>query len=391
MKNLKTASICEGTPELFHKLPATRSHSGLEDHTDTDNLAASSFEQYQQRTADLWLLRIVQRCAAAYQELSNYNCRRAIDILNTLPAQLKRGAWATALYAKCYYELADYRNANTSYEHLRQLEPYRLESMEWYSTVLWHLEDRTGLSVLAQQLMAVSREAAEPWMAAGNGFALQGDHEEALRCFKRASAIRPDKAYTYTLAAYEALEMDEYDRAIAHYQLGIRADIRHYHAWFGLGKVYQKMGKTRYAEYHFRRALEINPSNVVLYCCVGTIVEKRGDLGKALEVYEKALEISPNNKMARFRKIRVMIGLKQYKKALPLLEDLSKTCSTEASIMFLLGKLYRLLGDRTKAMRAFTYARDLHPKLASAITSVMVTGDIDDGDEEAAAVIRDGL
>jgi hypothetical protein len=59
--------------------------------------------------------------------------------------------------------------------------------------------------------------------------------------------------------------------------------------------------------------------------------------------------------------------------------------------MFLLGKLYRLLGDRTKAMRAFTYARDLHPKLASAITSVMATGDIDDGDEEAAAVIRDGL
>lgn len=103
--------------------------------------------------------------------------------------------------------------------------------MEWYSTVLWHLEDRAGLSFLAQQLMAVSREAAEPWMAAGNGFALQGEHEEALRCFKRASAIRPDKAYTYTLAAYEALEMDEYDRAIAHYQLAVRADVRHYHAW----------------------------------------------------------------------------------------------------------------------------------------------------------------
>ncbi|KAJ9094314.1 hypothetical protein QFC19_007999 [Naganishia cerealis] len=409
------------TPELFHKMPASRFLSGLREQPEASDFAGidseTAFEQYQQRTADLWLLRIVQRCAAAYHESSNYNCKRAISILNTLPAQLRRGAWATALYAKCHYELADYRNvggcvwtlssfpvrltlypkrlpdqANTSYEHLRRIEPYRLEGMEWYSTVLWHLEDRTGLSGLAQQLMAVSREAAEPWLAAGNGFALQGDHEEALRCFKRGSAIRPDNAYTYTLAAYEALEMDEYDRAIAHYQLGIRADIRHYHAWFGLGRVYQKMGKTRYAEYHFRRALEINPSNVVLYCCVGTIVEKRGNLGKALEVYEKALEISPDNKMARFRKVRVMIGLKQYKKALPLLEDLSKTCSTEASIMFLLGKLYRLLGDRVKAMRAFTCARDLHPKLASAIASVMATGDVGAGDEEAAAeAIREGL
>lgn len=59
--------------------------------------------------------------------------------------------------------------------------------------------------------------------------------------------------------------------------------------------------------------------------------------------------------------------------------------------MFLLGKLYRLLGDRTKAMRAFTHARDLYPKLASAITSVMATGDIGPGDEEADGIIREGL
>lgn len=40
---------------------------------------------------------------------------------------------------------------------------------------------------------------------------------------------------------------------------------------FGLGRVYQKTGKLQLAEYHFRRALAINPSNVVLYCCVGTV------------------------------------------------------------------------------------------------------------------------
>lgn len=58
--------------------------------------------------------------------------------------------------------------------------------------------------------------------------------------------------------------------------------------------------------------------------------------------------------------------------------------------MFLLGKLYRLMGDRTRAMRAFIYARDLHPKLAAAITSVMKTGE--EGDEEAEAeAVREGL
>ena len=68
----------------------------------------------QQRAADLWLLRIVQRCAAAYNDACRYHCRTAISVLDTLPGQLRRGAWATALYARCYYELADYRNVSPS-------------------------------------------------------------------------------------------------------------------------------------------------------------------------------------------------------------------------------------------------------------------------------------
>lgn len=72
----------------------------------------AAFEAHQQRTADLWLLRIVQRCAAAYNDACNYNCKTAISILNTLPAQVKRGSWATSLYAKCFYELADYRTVS---------------------------------------------------------------------------------------------------------------------------------------------------------------------------------------------------------------------------------------------------------------------------------------
>lgn len=80
---------------------------------DFENLSPqAAFEAYQQRTADLWLLRIVQRCAAAYNDSCNYNCKTAINILNTLPVQVRRGSWATSLYAKCFYELADYRTVS---------------------------------------------------------------------------------------------------------------------------------------------------------------------------------------------------------------------------------------------------------------------------------------
>lgn len=40
---------------------------------------------------------------------------------------------------------------------------------------------------------------------------------------------------------------------------------------YGLGQAFMKMTKLKYAEHHFRRAVEINPSNPVLLCCVGQV------------------------------------------------------------------------------------------------------------------------
>ena len=44
---------------------------------------------------------------------------------------------------------------------LRQLEPHRLDGMELYSTVLWHLQREVQLSALAQELTELDRDAPE--------------------------------------------------------------------------------------------------------------------------------------------------------------------------------------------------------------------------------------
>jgi hypothetical protein len=41
-------------------------------------------------------------------------------------------------------------------------------------------------------------------------------------------------------------------------------------------------------------------------------MERRGDLEGALGVFERSLEIDEGNKMARFRKARVLMGLQRY-------------------------------------------------------------------------------
>jgi anaphase-promoting complex subunit 3 len=111
--------------------------------------------------------------------------------------------------------------------------------METYSTLLWHLGDAPALSHLSQELMAIDRQAPQPWIAAGNAFSLAKDHEEAMRCFRRATQCEPGMAYAWVLCGFEAVEMEEYERGLGYFRCAVRSDSessqgrgRGYHAWY---------------------------------------------------------------------------------------------------------------------------------------------------------------
>lgn len=66
--------------------------------------------------------------------------------------------------------------------------------------------------------------------------------------------------------------------------------------------------------------------------------------------------------------------------AIALLEPLIRTAPDEANVHFLLGKCYLKVGKKVEATISFTYARELQPKLESAIKVAMV-GDEDDEED----------
>ena len=57
----------------------------------------------------------------------------------------------------------------------------------------------------------------------------------------------------------------------SHVVCGERESVTDKGARYGLGTVYLKQNKLRKAEYHFRKAVEISPSNAVLISCEGTV------------------------------------------------------------------------------------------------------------------------
>ena len=222
-------------------------------------------------STDEWLRDLLRRCGRAYRYMSIYACQEVVDEIKAFPTDVINFSWCIDLAAKAYFEMANYKECRRLFDLLLSVEPYDIQSMELYSTALWHLEDAPALSALSQWLIAIDKELPQPWIAAGNCLSIQKNHDEAMRCFRRATQVDSSCAYAWTLCGYEAIEMEEYDRAMAFYRTAIRTDSRHYNAWYGMGLVYLKMGKAKYAEHHFRRAAEINPTSPVLLCCIGMV------------------------------------------------------------------------------------------------------------------------
>lgn len=332
----------------------------------TQKVSTTSLSQYNKDQEGLQsLLDLFARMANGYFCLSRYDCHNAIQIFNSLPTLHRESPFILACIGKAYYEQASYADAEKFFIRVKQNSASVLEDMEVYSTVLWHMKNEVELAYLAHELMETDRLSPQAWCAVGNSFSLQREHEQALKCFKRATQLDAGFAYGFTLQGHEYIANEEYDKALDAYRSGANAEPRHYNAWYGLGKVYEKMGKYDIAEQHYRTAARINPTNAVLVCCIGMVLEKNKNYEAALAQYSKACTLSPSSALSRFRKARVLVQLQQPKMALVELQILKDVAPDEANVFFLLGKLYKMLKMRADAVRRFTAALNLDPKVGN--------------------------
>ncbi|KAE9964809.1 hypothetical protein EG328_002811 [Venturia inaequalis] len=338
----------------------------------------------QEQEALQWLLSLCARLGEGYYELSRYRCLQALQILESITISQKETPWVLAQIGKAHYERSCYAKAAEVFARMRKTAPSRTENMEVYSTVLWHLKQDLDLAYLSHELMEIDRLSPEAWCAIGNSFSLQREHDQAIKCFKRATQLDPKFAYAFTLQGHEHIANEEYDKAVHAYRCAISADNRHYNGWYGLGQVYEKLGQWDIAEKHYRSASQINQTNPVLCVCIGLILEKLKKSREALAQYSKAVDLDNKSAKARFMKARVLMKLRRPREAYTELEILKNIAPDESMVHFMLGRLSKMLKDKTGAIKHLTIAMNLDPKAAPHIKDALESLDAsdDDFDEE---------
>ncbi|KAJ3568883.1 hypothetical protein NP233_g5422 [Leucocoprinus birnbaumii] len=329
-------------------------------------------EVYENELAEYYIYDLIRRFATATRALAKYDCRKCLHELNQLPSPHQNTQWVLAMVGRAHFEQQDYSSAERAFKAVRVLEPHRLWDMEVYSTLLWHLQKTVDLSFLAQELLNINPQSPQAWIAIGNLFSLQKEKTQALACFRRAAQLDPACAYAYTLSGHESIDED-LDKAISYFQSALRADPRHYNAWYGLGTCYLRMSKVRLAEYHYRKALDIHPRNAVLMGCVGMAVERRGDRQAALELFDRAVRLAPENALVRYRRAKILVSMRKYEPAIQDLEELRMMTPEESNVVFQLAKVYRLVGNELKSAQLLAVARDISPKSANKIKKLLDT------------------
>lgn len=218
-----------------------------------------------------WLLDLLLKIGTGYAHLTRYQCGQALEAFSSIPTSQRETPWVLAQMGKAYYEKAMYMEAEKAFLRIREKAPSHVEDMEVFSNVLWQMKKETELTHLARTLMDQDRLSPQALCALGNAFSLNREHDQAIKCFTRATQLDPKFAYAYTLQGHEHITNEEYDKAQQAYRCAISADHRHYNGWYGLGLVYEKMSKYDHAEQHYRAASQINPTNSMLAVKIGSV------------------------------------------------------------------------------------------------------------------------
>lgn len=93
------------------------------------------------------------------------------------------------------------------------------------------------------------------------------------------------------------------------------------------------------------------------------VLDKQGKHLSALAQYDHAVSLAPSSAMARFKRARALLRLRRNREALAEFELLKDMAPDEANVHFMLGKVHKMRGDKTGAIRHLLVALNLDPKV----------------------------
>ena len=211
-----------------------------------------------------------------------------------------------------YYTLKKYDVAVRQYEEAIRLKPklsdpyYNLGNLYYdlrkYDAAIWYFK----------KALALDPDAADAYNNLANVYITLGRFPEAIESAKKALEIKPDfaEAHNNLGSAYNNLKIN-LEEAVREFREALRLDPKFAVASFNLGIALNSLGRYEEARQAYEKAARINPDYTNPHVNLGVMyLERYGDRAKALYHFRRVLEIDPTNVQAEAikKKVRELTG-----------------------------------------------------------------------------------
>lgn len=221
--------------------------------------------------------------ASAYQELKMHE--EALKKFEYLQVSFKFSDYIQTQIAAAHYGLRELDEAEVIFEEILRNDPYRVDSMDIYSNLLYAKECFSALSFLAHRVFMTDKYRPEACCIIANYYSLKGLHEKSVIYFRRALKLNRKYLSAWTLMGHEYVEMKNTPAAIDAYRRAVDINPRDFRAWYGLGQTYEMMGMPFYALYYFKKSSYLQPSDARLWIAMAQCYESA-----PLQMFEEAIK-----------------------------------------------------------------------------------------------------
>jgi len=208
--------------------------------------------------------------------------------------------------------------------------------------------------------------AASPAYDQGLKLSSQGRHLEAISCFERALAERPDDTRTLFALGNTARALGLADPAAEFFRKVLALEPERLEALVNLANLLRTQGQFDAARALLEPALARNPQSPELLLTLGSAWRESGDNTRAMEFYRAALEANPNYPAALSNLADLLSDDGKFEEARGLYDRAIKTDPRNSQARVNRAVLHLLTGNLKDGWRDYAARSDIASKVPAA-------------------------
>ncbi|EDO41165.1 predicted protein [Nematostella vectensis] len=296
-------------------------------------------------------------------------CFMSFQLVNTLKV-LRDNVELLCDIAENFYSAGDMKSSKAVFQRAHSLDPYVIKGMDVYAYLLAQDSNTKELERLSKNLIQVTQNKAEPWVAMAHFCNLTNRKPRAVYFAQKAHTIDSHNVQALILKASLLQALDKYQEALLHFREAVKLSPSNFEAVKGLVECYLSAERFRDAMAIAKNALKtLGTTTRTLTLCASVITHDPSTQEKAKSMLEKALSLDPGHTEAVCLLAEILGHKQEYDKAIELLKKHLINHRT-ARLHQLLGDFLATTNEYQDALDQYTKSLSLNPGNAKAIEGI---------------------